>query len=217
MDRQLGLHPLDVWGGPDRGHENFTLLQQAMAFTMSSVLTTGGIRGGKNQADRFQPRSFNMGVSREVFEKTGGFRFDRLAEDIEWSIRIRKAGFRVALIPDAFVYHKRRSTLKDFFHQVKGFGRGRVRVGRAHKGEVKVTHWFPALLLLGFCSLPVVAFFSADLAKLVLALYALYFLAIFIDAFRVTGKFLVALLSLPSAVVQLCGYGLGFLSELIGR
>ncbi len=209
--------PVDAWGGPDRGHDKFTPLQQAMAYTMSSVLTTGGIRGGKNQADRFQPRSFNMGISREVYQQTGGFHFDRLAEDIELSIRMRKAGFRVVLIPDAFVYHKRRSTLREFFRQVNGFGRGRVRVGRAHDGEVKITHWFPTVFTVGLILLPVTAILAPFAAVEFATAFGLYFFAILVDAWRVTGSARVAWLSVPSAFVQLTGYGLGFLSEVLKR
>jgi glycosyltransferase involved in cell wall biosynthesis len=209
----MNHNPVDAWGGPDRGHEKFTPLQQAMAYTMSSVLTTGGIRGGKNQAERFQPRSFNMGVSRAVFEATGGFRFDRLAEDIEWSIRMRNAGFRVALIPNAFVYHKRRATLTGFFRQVKGFGRGRVRVGRAHPGEVKITHWFPAVFTLALLILPVLWLLSYPLAAVGSMLVFVYLFAIAADAWRTTRSVTVAGLAVPSALTQLTGYGLGFLQE----
>ena len=111
----------DAWGGPDRGMKDFTALQQAMAFTMSSTLTTGGIRGGKQKS--FQPRSFNMGISRAVFDATKGFHFDRFAEDIELSIRIRKLRFKTVLIPEAFVYHKRRTSLSQFFNQNSSFSK----------------------------------------------------------------------------------------------
>ena len=140
VEQALENDELDAWGGPDRAHERFTLTQRAMAYTMSSILTTGGIRGGKKRIGWFQPRSFNMGISREVFARTQGFAFDRYAEDIEFSIRMRKAGFRVGLIADAFVYHKRRATFAQFFKQVFNFGRGRVLVGRRHPEEVKLTH-----------------------------------------------------------------------------
>ena len=107
VDEALSNHSFDAWGGPDRAHQNFTLLQRAMAYTMSSILTTGGIRGSKKSVGKFQPRSFNMGISRNVYEKTGGFKLNRLAEDIEFSIRMKKSGFNVVLIAEAFVYHKR--------------------------------------------------------------------------------------------------------------
>ncbi len=213
VDKFLAGHPLDAWGGPDKGHEKFTVLQRAMAYTMSSYLTTGGIRGGAQVMHSFQPRSFNMGMSRKVFEKTGGFAFDRLAEDIELSIRMRKAGFKVGLIPDAFVYHKRRTSLGEFFRQVQGFGRGRVRVGRVHSGEVKLTHWFPAFFFMALLLLPVLLIYVPFLFWIEIFGLLMYLAAIFSDALRVTQSMTVSLLSIPSAVVQLSGYGLGFLKE----
>jgi GT2 family glycosyltransferase len=184
-----------------------------MGFTMASFWTTGGIRGGKK--NNFQPRSFNMGMSRIVFEKTKGFAFDRFAEDIELSIRVRKLGFTTALIPDAYVFHKRRTTFSQFFNQVSNFGKGRILVGRNHAGEVKLTHWFPSLFLIGLLSLPFLFLISSLLFTIALAGYFLYFLMILLDALRVTHSPIVALLSIPSALIQLIGYGYGFLKELI--
>jgi GT2 family glycosyltransferase len=214
VDSFLQSEPLDAWGGPDRGRHDFTYLQQAMGFTMSSMLTTGGIRGGKQQG--FQPRSFNMGISRKVFEKTGGFRFDRFAEDIELSVRMRKLGFRIGLILDAFVYHKRRTTLSQFFNQVSNFGKGRALVGKAHPGEIKVTHWFPAFFLMGLIVLPFLFFFFPALARIGLASYLLYLLLISIHSFLTTRSIIVAVLSIPAALIQIVGYGAGFLKELFG-
>ena len=213
VEKVLVVNRLDAWGGPDRGHDKFTALQQAMAYTMSSVLTTGGIRGGENQADRFQPRSFNMGMSRKVFEFTGGFTLDRLAEDIDLSIRMKKQGFRVGLIPEAFVHHKRRTNLPEFFKQVQGFGRGRVRVGKIHPGEVKITHWFPAVFLMGLISIPFLFLFNPIVGSLATGLLLIYLAAIFFDGLKATRSSVVALLGIPSALVQLTGYGLGFLKE----
>jgi glycosyltransferase involved in cell wall biosynthesis len=213
VDKFLTTQPVDAWGGPDRGREDFTLLQQAMGFTMASFWTTGGIRGGKK--NNFQPRSFNMGMSRIVFEKTKGFAFDRFAEDIELSIRVRKLGFTTALIPDAYVFHKRRTTFSQFFNQVSNFGKGRILVGRNHAGEVKLTHWFPSLFLIGLLSLPFLFMISSFLFTIAVAGYFLYFLMILLDALRVTHSPIVALLSIPSALIQLIGYGYGFLKQLI--
>jgi glycosyltransferase involved in cell wall biosynthesis len=207
--------PLDAWGGPDRGHEKFTPLQQAMAFTMSSTLTTGGIRGGKSK--NFQPRSFNMGISREALTKTGGFLFDRFAEDIELSIRMKKVGLRVGLIPEAFVYHQRRATLKDFFNQVSNFAKGRVLVGRAHRGEIKITHLFPTIFMLGMLVLIPLALISLSFAITGAALYVLYFVLIAVDCFITTHSIRVALLSIPSAFVQMTGYGSGFLRAIFAH
>jgi len=212
VEKFLVTQSVDAWGGPDRGREDFSLLQQAMGFTMASFWTTGGIRGGKKT--NFQPRSFNMGIHRKVFEQTRGFSFDRFAEDIELSIRIRKLGFITALIPDAFVFHKRRTTLKQFFNQVSNFGKGRILVGRKHAGEVEVTHWFPAFFLLGLVTLPFSVFINPVLFFVGAACYIIYFLMIGFDAFIVTKSISVSLLTIPSAFVQLIGYGYGFLKEL---
>ena len=128
VDQALLQHQWQAWGGPDKAHGDFTPVQRAMGYTMASFFTTGGIRGGKKHVGWFQPRSFNMGISREVYQKTQGFTFDRFAEDIEFSIRMKQHGFRVGLIPEAFVYHKRRTNFGQFFRQVSNFGKGRVLV-----------------------------------------------------------------------------------------
>lgn len=201
----------DAYGGPDRGHENFTPLQRAMAFTMSAFLSTGGIRGGK--AFDFQPRSFNMGISREVFEKTGGFLFDRFAEDIELSLRMKKMNFKVHLIADAYVFHKRRTTLAQFYKQVSNFGKGRVLVGRNHRGAIKFTHWIPAIFTLGLISILPIFLLSRFLGSLLLLAYFFYFTAIGISGTIGSKSLQVGVLSIPSAFVQLVGYGIGFLKE----
>jgi cellulose synthase/poly-beta-1,6-N-acetylglucosamine synthase-like glycosyltransferase len=215
VNQALAEEHLDAWGGPDRAHHDFTILQQAMGYTMSSVLTTGGIRGGKKRVGWFQPRSFNMGISRKVFERTGGFKFDRLAEDIEFSIRMRKLGFRIGLIPDAFVYHKRRTNLQQFYRQVFNFGRGRVLVGKAHPGEIKITHWFPTFFIMGLFLTPVLVIINPNLSATVIAFYVIYFTAIFIHSWRINQDIKVAFLSLPSAITQLAGYGAGFFKQFV--
>ena len=203
----------DAWGGPDRANSNFTLKQRAMAYTMSSIFTTGGIRGGKKHLGWFQPRSFNMGISRKVFEKTGGFKFDRYAEDIEFSIRMKQSGFKVGLIPEAFVYHKRRISFREFYRQVYNFGKGRAMVGRIHPEEVKVTHWFPTIFLIGSVLLFLLPFFSGLLFTVGLSLFLLYITAIFVDALVSNRNVMVAILSIPAALCQLFGYGMGFLAQ----
>ena len=207
----------DAWGGPDRSHESFTPLQRAMAYTMSSVLTTGGIRGGKKHLGWFQPRSFNMGISKQVYRETEGFAFSRYAEDIELSIRMKKCGFRSVLIPETFVYHKRRTTLNQFYHQVSNFGKGRVLVGRTHPGAVRLTHWLPAFFTMGLLALLILLFTNSTSFILLATLYVLYSLAIVIDSYQSNQDPKVALLSLPAAWVQLIGYGVGFLKETFHR
>ncbi len=215
VDRDLIAFHLDAWGGPDKALAGFTLAQRAMGYTMSSVLTTGGIRGGKQSVGWFQPRSFNMGISKKVFEVTGGFRFDRFAEDIEFSIRMRKAGFRIGLIPEAFVFHKRRSGFIQFFKQVFNFGKGRALIGVVHPEEVKITHWFPAFFTLGSMAIPFLYLINIPLFKIAIVLFIFYLILIFIHALMLNRNLTVACLSVPSALLQLWGYGFGFLMEKI--
>jgi glycosyltransferase involved in cell wall biosynthesis len=205
----------DAWGGPDRAHKNFTVLQQAMGYTMSSILTTGGIRGGKARLGWFQPRSFNMGISRKVFEATNGFAFSRFAEDIELSFRMKKGGFKVGLIEEAYVYHKRRTNFSQFFRQVFNFGKGRVLIGEVHPQGVKATHWFPSVFTLGLLVVPVLPLVSCQLFWLALSGMIVYFGLIFLHALAVSKVLSVAICAVPSAVIQLTGYGVGFLSEWI--
>ena len=209
----LALHHWDAWGGPDKAHAKFTVKQQAMAYTMSSMLTTGGIRGAKRHVGWFQPRSFNMGISRKVFETTKGFKFDRFAEDIEFSIRMKKAGYKVGLIPEAFVYHKRRVSFRQFFKQVYNFGKGRALIGRVHPEEVKISHWFPTLFSIGTIALPFLPIISLALFLLCISLFTVYMAAIFFHSWLENKGLGVAILSIPSALCQLFGYGLGFIRE----
>jgi glycosyltransferase involved in cell wall biosynthesis len=213
VDKALDQIPWDAWGGPDRGQETFSPVQRAMAFTMSSKLTTGGIRGGA--AGGFQPRSFNMGIRKEVFQKTGGFWFDRFAEDIELSIRMQKLGLRVGLIPEAYVFHKRRTDFSQFFQQASNFGKGRVLVSRVHPGSLKMVHWFPALFLSGLLGLPLIAILYWPLGLAIFASYLIFGIGVGVDAWIATKSAQVSILSVPSAVVQLAGYGRGFLKEIL--
>ena len=154
-----------------------------------------------------------MGISREVFASTGGFQFDRFAEDIEFSIRMKKAGFRTGLIPDAYVFHKRRATFHQFFKQVFNFGKGRAMIGKVHPEEVKLTHWFPAIFTLCTMSLPVLYLTGGLLFNLGIGVLALYLLLIFLDCLYLTRHPGVAGLAIFSALLQLWGYGFGFLRE----
>ena len=161
----------------------------------------------------FQPRSFNMGIHRKVFEQTGGFKFDRFAEDIEFSIRMRKSGFKISYITDAFVYHKRRTSFKQFFWQVYNFGRGRVLVGRVHADAIKLTHIFPSVFLLGIFAGLIALILKPSIGFAISQCYAAYFMAIGIMCYATTRSILVAIAAMPSAFVQLVGYGYGFMKE----
>lgn len=208
---------LDAWGGPDRADPNFTAFQRATGYTMASILTTGGIRGSKKHVGAFQPRSFNMGISREVFRQTGGFRFERYAEDIEFSIRMRNLGFNIGLITEAFVYHKRRTNSMAFFRQVFNFGKGRVQVGRVYPNEVKLVHWFPAFFTIAVVVTILLPLVSLPLFRIAATFFVIYFASLFAHALAVTRSIGVAALAIPSALLQFIGYGLGFLTEKLRK
>lgn len=209
----LSQNPLDAYGGPDRAHPDFTTLQKAISYSMTSPFTTGGIRGARKRIGEFHPRSFNMGITREVFRKTGGYRITRMGEDIELSIRIIAMGFRTGLIEEAFVYHKRRTSLKEFFRQLHFFGRARINVGRFYPGEVKLIHTFPAIFTIGliiwlFSWIWFPVFFIVGTTALLL-----FTALIFFHALITTGEVTVAIFSVAAAFVQLTAYGIGFLTE----
>ena len=205
---------LDAFGGPDAAAADFSPLQKAMDFAMTSFWTTGGIRGKLKNPAAYQARGFNMGVSREVFVRLGGFVDPNRGEDIEWSIRIKKAGFHLELVPEAFVYHKRKNTLWSFAKQGFSFGRNRVNVSRFHPEAIKLVHALPSFFLVFLISLGVNLFFIHLLLiphLLILGVWAFLVLAQSTWQYRSP---LVGILSLGTSVVQLSGYGMGLLLEL---
>ena len=203
---------VDCYGGPDAAHASFSNLQKAINYSMTSFFTTGGIRGGKRGLEKFVPRTFNMGFSKEVFETVGGFK-DMFGEDIDLSTRIADAGFTTALFQETFVYHKRRVSLKSFYRQVYVFGMARVDLYRLHPRSLKLVHCFPAAFVVGVIAMILVSFFWiwAILPLLV------YVVAIFTGALVKTKSLPVACLAVVAAFVQLFGYGNGFLNAFIRK
>lgn len=220
VNEQLSREFLDAYGGPDRADENFTALQKAISYAMTSFFTTGGIRGKtKNAGGAFQPRSFNMGLSRRVFQETGGFAKRDMGEDIELGIRLQSHHYRMGLIPDAYVYHKRRGTFGDFWKQVHSFGRTRFLLDELHPGLglIKPVHAFPALFLIFCIFIPVWFFLFKPFLWLSLAGLGIFVGLIFLDSLIKNKSFSVAFLSVAASFVQLLGYGTGFLREGVRR
>lgn len=214
VSRQLSERWLDAYGGPDRAHPDFTPVQKAISYSMTSPFTTGGIRGSKtNLGGTYHPRSFNMGLSRQVWETTRGYRLSRMGEDIEFAIRIIESGFTTGLIPDAFIYHKRRTRFAQFYRQLRFFGRARINISRYYPSELKLVHTFPALFTLYVFSVPFWLLISPWLFGLAVAGLLVFSLAILIDATRKERSLYVGFLSVEAAFVQLIGYGIGFMSE----
>ncbi|RIA10004.1 cellulose synthase/poly-beta-1,6-N-acetylglucosamine synthase-like glycosyltransferase [Flavobacteriaceae bacterium MAR_2010_72] len=202
----------DCYGGPDAAHESFTRLQKAINFAMTSFMTTGGIRGGKNSVDKFQPRSFNMGLSKEAFEKSGGFGRIHPGEDPDLSIRLNDLGYKSQLIENAFVYHKRRISWSKFHAQVYKFGMVRPILNSWHPKTKRLTYWFPALFSLG---LIFALFLSAFGYVWLLQIFGMYLLLTFVVAWIVSRDLVVGILSIIAVLIQFFGYGYGFLKSTL--
>lgn len=210
VNSQLKENFTDAFGGPDAAHPDFTSLQKAINYSMTSFLTTGGIRGKKKGVGRFQPRSFNMGLSRKAFEITNGFSDMRAGEDIDLTFRLWEAGFETQLIDRAFVYHKRRNTISSFFHQTFAFGTARPVLNRKYPSTKKMTYWFPSLFILGFDTSILLLIFGFWQLSIV---YAIYFIALFSDATVENKSVKVGFLSIITSFTQFIGYGFGFLQS----
>ena len=239
VDDGLRADPCEAFGGPDRAHASFTPVQKAISYSMTSFLTTGGIRGGRRKLDRFYPRSFNMGLSAALWRRLGGFSPMRFGEDIDLSLRIYESGARCRLFPEAWVWHKRRTDLRKFFRQVFNSGMARINLWKRHPGSLRPVHVLPALFTLGVGALGlvflaglvllvlglvvglggatgcnmglVVAWGGGVLMALALAPLLLYAALILVDSALRNRSLRVGLLSVPASLVQLTGYGLGFL------
>ena len=226
-----------AWGGPDAAHPSFTPVQKAISYSMTSFFTTGGIRGGKAKLDKFYPRSFNMGICRDVYLQLSGFSKMRFGEDIDFSYRIVEAGYQPRLFPEAWVWHKRRTDFRKFFRQVYNSGIARINLEKRHPGTMKLVHLLPMVFTLGVIACLLLFALGAELyiegewldayglrpndnmhqgigfVFCLLGLFPLLFysLVIFIDSSIRNRSLWVGLLSIPAAFVQLMGYGFGFM------
>ena len=227
VDDELQREPADAFGGPDRSHDSFSETQKAISYSMTSFFTTGGIRGGKKKLDKFYPRSFNMGIRRDVYMRLGGFSKMRFGEDIDFSIRIFKAGCRCRLFPEAWVWHKRRTDMRKFFRQVYNSGIARVNLYKKYPESLKLVHLLPMVFTVGVILLFLIACFGrimmvyGDAADFYSWYYLvvgaispilLFSLIIFIDSAIQNKSLPIGFISIGAAFVQLSGYGFGFIS-----
>ena len=207
LSQMMAEEPWDCFGGPDAADKSFTTTQKAINHAMTSFLTTGGIRGGKVSLEKFTPRTFNMGFSREVYRHVGGFR-EMFSEDIDMSTRIRQAGFSIGLYPDLPVYHKRRVDFRKFARQVYVFGMSRITLKLLYPDSLKAVHLLPAAFVLGCLFMLVMAVVWSPWWLLPLGLYIV---AIFVCALVATRSLTIAAKAVPASMIQLGGYGCGFL------
>lgn len=211
LERMSAEEPFDCFGGPDAADASFTPVQKAINHAMTSFLTTGGIRGGKVRLEKFAPRTFNMGFTREVYERVGGFR-EMFSEDIDMSTRIRLAGFSIGLYPELPVYHKRRVDFRKFLRQVYVFGMSRITLKLLYPDSLKAVHLLPALFVIGVVAMVLLAIFCSPWWLLPLGIYLL---AIFVAALWSTRSPRIALLAVPASMIQLGGYGCGFIKAFV--
>ena len=204
---ELDAAPADAFGGPDRAHDSFTDIQKAINYAMTSFFTTGGIRGGKKKLDKFYPRSFNMGIRADVYRALDGFSKMRFGEDIDFSIRIFKGGYKCRLFPEAWVWHKRRTDLRKFFKQVHNSGIARINLYKKYPESLKLVHLLPAVFTIGVVALLLGTPFIPALSSLI----GLFVLIIFIDATLQNRSVKIGALAVVASFVQLTGYGTGFL------
>lgn len=213
IDNFLNQNPeIEAFGGPDAAHHTFSDVQKAINYAMTATLVTGGIRGKKNRiGGSYQLRSYNLGVSRNVWEKTGGFAKRDMGEDIEWTLRINKAGFKTVLIPEAFVYHKRRGTFSQFAKQIISFGKTRIYLDKIQPGALKLIHWFPAVfsIYLAICILSLL--FFSKYSFIICIPLIIWSLAVMIDASIFYKSLRLGVMSYWASIVQLTSYGRGFL------
>ncbi len=209
----LEANYVDAFGGPDKADESFSPVQKAINYSMTALFTTGGIRGNTKSVEKFHPRSFNMGYSKAVYEETQGFAKMRFGEDIDMSIRMMKAGFKTALIPEAYVYHKRRTNFRQFYKQVHNSGIARINLYKRHPESLKMLHFFPAsFTLFSILSLLALAFHWLPLAFL-----AFYLSLILVDASIQNRSLKVGVLAVVASFIQLFSYGLGFIKAFYRR
>lgn len=212
VEKTLTKNYTDAFGGSDAAHPSFSTIQKAINYSMTSFFTTGGIRGSKKAVGKFQPRSFNLGISKKAFEVTKGFSEMKIGEDIDLTFRLWQHNFETQFIENAFVYHKRRATFKQFFKQTFAFGKGRPFLNRKYPKTAKITYWFPSLFILTFIFSILLLLINI---KIAVHAFGVYFLILFIDSLLKNKNITVAFFSVVTTLIQFTGYGFGFLKGLL--
>lgn len=213
VDAEAQCEEFDCFGGPDKAHPTFNTIQKAIGFAMSSVLTTGGIRGARENLDIFYPRSYNLGVRKSVFMAIQGFSSMRFGEDLDFSMRLLEKGYSTRLIKKAFVFHKRRNNFRSFFKQVFNSGIARINLEIRHPHTLKPVHWLPSLFVLGHLFLLLIAV----KVPLLLLLLLIVPMILLVHALQMTRELATSLWVIPATFTQTFGYGLGFLKAFVLR
>ncbi|MCL2074694.1 MAG: glycosyltransferase [Marinilabiliaceae bacterium] len=213
LKKELETCDFDCFGGPDKAHQSFNAVQKAIGYSMTNILTTGGIRGGDEKMDKFYPRSYNLGVKKTVFLQLGGFSEMRFGEDLDFSMRLLENGYKTRLLKDVFLFHKRRNNFVSFFKQVFNSGIARINLGIRHPQTIKLVHWFPAFFVVGHFFIAVLSI----LYPILLILLSLAPIILFFDSLLYNKSLKISFLTVVASFVQIFGYGLGFLKAFILR
>ncbi len=208
----------DACGGPDGGKKDFTLLQKAIDYSMTSFFTTGGMRGhSEKMISKFYPRTHNMGVKRDKYEAVGGFGNLRHGQDIEFSHRIRTSGGKIRFIKNALVYHRRRTSLRQFIKQVFNWGVARINLGKIDTAMLEPVHFLPSLsILLSLFIILIIYQLDWGISEIFLLFFSPLSIICLLGALNKKDLrvFPILLLVIP---IQIFGYGLGFLQAYIRR
>ncbi|WP_396172004.1 glycosyltransferase [Flavobacterium sp.] len=212
VSKALEKEFVDCFGGPDQALDSFSDIQKAINFAMTSFLTTGGIRGGSEKLNRFQPRSFNMGISKKAFKASNGFGTIHPGEDPDLSIRLWNLGFQTKLIPEAYVYHKRRIDWTKFYTQVNKFGKARPILNSWYPEHAKLTFFLPTLFILGVDVAIIALLFGVYFP---IVFYLDYFIVLFFTSLFSNKSLKIASLTIVAVCIQFYGYGIGFLKSFV--
>jgi glycosyltransferase involved in cell wall biosynthesis len=211
----LENNQIDFFGGPDMMDKNFTYLQKSINFSMTSLFTTGGIRGNEKSVDKFLPRSFNMGIKKEAFDDVKGFSDIRqYGEDLDLSYKLFFNGKSSALIPKAKVYHKRRTNLVNFLKQMIKSGKGRRFLDVKYEGVFRLFHLLPSLFFIGIIFGLILFIFDYELSKSIQTLYGIYFFIIFLSSSYINMNPFIGFISVITTLTQFIGYGIGYIIAL---
>ena len=219
VEKFLEDNNVSFYGGPDMMDDSFTYLQKSINFSMTSLFTTGGIRGNKRAIDKFLPRSFNMGIRREAFDEVNGFSDIRqYGEDLDLSYKLIFSGYKSSLIPEAKVFHKRRTNLFNFFKQMFKSGKGRYYLNIKYKNTFKLYHLFPSFFILIFITSQFLfTFFGNELGMIIQAIYGVYFCVIFLSSSITNKNLIIGLMSTITTFIQFLGYGIGYIVGVLKK
>jgi len=140
-------------------------------------------------------------------------------EDVEFDIRLKKAGYRILYSPDVVVWHHRRARPTAFLKQMFNYGKTRAQVTRMHPESFDIRHFTFVLAFIVLMSLYSISYLELEMPVIgeldilvPLFLNGLYFVILGLAGILVgyqTGKFKQAGYAPLVLFIQHFGYSLG--------